>query len=179
MKRKICFTGHRPNKTGGYSAKAKDTLVAFATELLSKRIEIIEEAYVGMALGWDTATALACIALGIPFIACVPFKGQELAWPKESQDEFNYILSKAKEVIYVCDNGYAAWKMQKRNEFMVDNTVITISLWDGTSGGTGNCVAYAKSKTKPVVNVWDLWVMYNKSRDAAIEKMSHPIRSIN
>ena len=40
--------------------------------------------------------------------------------------------------------GYAAWKMQKRNQFMVDHSNLLIAVWDGSSGGTSNCVAYAK-----------------------------------
>ena len=41
---------------------------------------------------------------------------------------------------------YHPAKMQKRNEFMVDNCDILIALWNGTSGGTKNCINYAKKK---------------------------------
>ena len=35
------------------------------------------------------------------------------------------------------------------NEWMIDNSAVVISVWDGTSGGTANCVKYAKKqKTK-------------------------------
>jgi len=41
--------------------------------------------------------------------------------------------------------------MQKRNEYMVDNADIVIAVWDGTKGGTCNCVRYAKKLGKDIV----------------------------
>ncbi|MNP85294.1 hypothetical protein D3C76_1849670 [compost metagenome] len=43
--------------------------------------------------------------------------------------------------------------MQKRNEWMVDNSKFIISVWDGTKGGTGNCVKYAENKNKHISNI--------------------------
>ena len=40
--------------------------------------------------------------------------------------------------------------LQKRNEYMVDNSNEVIAWWDGTNGGTANCVRYAKSKGKTI-----------------------------
>src|SRR3546814_16271306 len=53
--------------------------------------------------------------------------------------------------------GYAAWKLQKRNEWMVDHADELVALWDGSRSGTGNCVAYANTSGKPVVNLWPSW----------------------
>jgi uncharacterized phage-like protein YoqJ len=53
--------------------------------------------------------------------------------------------------------------MQIRNEWMVDNAHIVLALWDGSSGGTGNCIKYAnrKSVNKPIINLWSSWVGAN------------------
>jgi uncharacterized phage-like protein YoqJ len=51
--------------------------------------------------------------------------------------------------------------MQKRNEYIVDNSSLLLSLWDGTSGGTKNCLDYAKKKEIPWENIWDAWVKLN------------------
>ena len=48
----------------------------------------------GMALGWDMALAQAAINLGIPFIAAVPFIGQENMWIKKTQEYYKELLSK-------------------------------------------------------------------------------------
>jgi hypothetical protein len=43
---------------------------------------------------------------------------------------------------------------------MVDHADMVIALWDGTSGGTANCVNYAKAQHKQIVNVWASWVKH-------------------
>lgn len=113
-----------------------------------------------MALGWDQALAEACVLEGYPFDAYVPFLGQESVWPKESQDHYKWLMSRADLIVYTCPPGYAAWKMQARNEKMVQAAEEVLALWNGTSGGTANCVTYAGKVGKPVVNVWDKWVSF-------------------
>ncbi len=41
--------------------------------------------------------------------------------------------------------------MDKRNKWMVDNCDLLIAVWNGTSGGTANCVNYAKSINKQII----------------------------
>lgn len=149
----IAATGHRPNKLGGYGAKVYRDLVHLAEAYitLAKPSGIIS----GMALGWDQAWADAGINKGVPVHAAVPFVGQESRWPKESQDNFNRILKQCASVTIVCEGAYSAQKMQTRNEWMVDKADRVCALWDGTSGGTGNCVRYVKSIDKPLDNLWE------------------------
>lgn len=159
----LAATGHRPDKLGGYAPDVLERLTDLARASL---VELNpDEVIVGMALGWDTAVALAAIDLAIPFIAAVPFAGQERMWPKESQDRFHSILKQAKEVVIVSPGGYSPWKMQVRNEWMVDRCTKLLSLWNGTMGGTKNCVDYALRNGKPTVNVWSSWETY--ARDPA------------
>ena len=150
----ICGTGHRPNKLGGYGIETTNKLIQIASDWLreQKPTKVIS----GMALGWDMALASAAISNEIPLVAAVPFKGQEVKWPQESQKEFNRLLEKATSVVFVSDGGYAAWKMQVRNEWMVDNADVILALYNGdTSGGTYNWIRYAKKKEKQVVNLWE------------------------
>lgn len=154
----VAATGHRPNKLGGYGDDITKALHITASKALDG---IASKVISGMALGWDMAIASAAVDLDIPFIAAVPFKGQESVWPDESKRKYNILLSKADDVVYVCDDGYASWKMQKRNEWMVDNCDILLALWDGSSGGTDNCIKYAKKQGKKIINVWKYWKMLN------------------
>jgi len=49
---------------------------------------------------------------------------------------------------------YSIDKMQKRNEWMVDNCDLLIAVWnEDKSGGTYNCIQYAKSVNKEVIYV--------------------------
>lgn len=150
----VAFTGHRPPKLGGFGPfnEEKPRVVAALTTALKKLQEGHGELMTlsGMALGFDQWAALTCIGLNIPFEAAIPFKGQETTWPARSQAHYRFLLSKARKIHVVCEGGYAAWKMQKRNEFMVDRCDLLIGCWNGSSGGTANCLQYADRMKKSI-----------------------------
>lgn len=154
-------TGHRPDELGGYSEAATQKLIAFAVDILPlwQPTKLI----LGMAQGWDQALAHGACILNIPWVAAVAFKGQERLWPEPAQNIFHELLSKATEVITVCEGGYAPWKLQKRNEWMVDRAVSgMIALWNGNKeGGTYNCIKYAKERQCLVHNLWAGWKSLN------------------
>ena len=157
----IAGTGHRPNKLGGYGDDVKIKLQKFAVSMINNLKVKPDRIISGMALGWDQALARAAVELGIPFIAAVPFRGQEMAWPASSQKEYAELLTLALKTIYVSEPGYYKQKMQIRNAFMVNSCDIVLALWDGTPGGTKNCLDYATYRAKKmVINVWDEWRNY-------------------
>lgn len=146
-------TGHRPEKLLGYSEDAAERLKIFAISCLLQYNPT--KVIVGMALGWDTAVALACIEMKIPFVAAIPFRGQEKKWPVKAQEQYHWILTHAQAVVYVCDEGYSATKMHKRNEWIVDSSNRMLSLWDLIDeGGTAACLRYARKKGRMIHNVW-------------------------
>jgi uncharacterized phage-like protein YoqJ len=84
----------------------------------------------------------------------VPFAGQESRWNAKSQTLFHEILKQCDVVKVVCEGGYAPYKMQIRNEWMVDNSHFTLAIWNGIQkGGTWNCIQYARKQGK---TVWHL-----------------------
>jgi uncharacterized phage-like protein YoqJ len=153
-------TGHRPDKLGGYGSEIVKKTISVAKLGLN---QLIDEGYEitkvisGMALGWDQALAEAAEELALSWEAYVPFEGQEKAWPLSSQQKYHKLLAKANNTIIVCEGGYASWKMQKRNEAMVNASNAGLALWNGTSGGTRNCIYYAEEKSIPVRNMWSYW----------------------
>lgn len=54
--------------------------------------------------------------------------------------------SASTELVVVCGGGYSPEKMQRRNAWMVDHCDFLLACWDGSPGGTGNCMAYARAK---------------------------------
>ena len=152
----IAGTGHRPDKIGGYSPEANAHRNSLALIALAR----YEPEWVisGMALGWDTALAEAAVEIGVPFTAAVPFEGQESVWPQESRDKYRSLLDKASEVKIVCPGKYATYKMQVRNQWLVDNCDILLALWDGSPGGTGNCIKYAEKAGRSMINLWGNWM---------------------
>jgi uncharacterized phage-like protein YoqJ len=104
----------------------------------------------GMAIGVDSAAVDVCIKQKIPYVCAVPFIGQELFWPEDVQNKYKNYLSQSDDVVVVSPGGYAAWKMQKRNEWIVDNCDILLAFYDYSLGGTKNCINYANTKNKNV-----------------------------
>jgi len=153
--RVVSITGHRPDSiaptdytmSNGTWQWIKEELKVGFEELAADRI------ITGMALGIDLAAAEMAYALHIPYIAAVPFAGQEKRWPMTSQMHYQTVLSRATDVVIVSPGGYAPWKMQVRNKWMVDHSGATIAVWDGTSGGTGNCVDYARRVGQPIYRI--------------------------
>lgn len=150
----ICGTGHRPDKLGGYTSDVHFKLVSLAMDYLDKRPDITK-VISGGALGWDQALAAGARACKIPYIMALPFPGFEDRWPQSSKNDLYALMAGAENTVYVKEGPYAGWKMQERNKWMVDNSDQVLALWNGTTGGTANCVAYAEKVGKPIINLWE------------------------
>jgi uncharacterized phage-like protein YoqJ len=150
----VAGTGHRPKKLGGYGQLAHDILVELAQNWLENTGP--ELVISGMALGWDQALARAAVEAGIPFDAYVPCHGHPARWPEESQRKYAALLEQARDIKIIHDGPYPGPQvMQQRNEAMVDNADTVLALWDGSSGGTANCVRYAERRGVTIVNLWE------------------------
>lgn len=150
----IAGTGHRPDKLGVVGDADIVRLAEFAGEHL-RQLTSVTKVISGMAEGWDLAIAAAAIVEGIPLICAVPFYGHGVSgiWTAL----YSLALERAREVVIVTPGGYEPYKMQKRNRYMVDNSTMMLALWNGTRGGTYNCLQYAKEKDRLVINAWPKW----------------------
>jgi uncharacterized phage-like protein YoqJ len=151
----IALTGHRPDKLGGeydyvgpYTTSVRDTLQLLIEKHKPKLM------ITGMAQGADTIWAILAIKNKIDFIAAIPFEGQEKKWPEKAQKLYRTIIynTLCRRVV-VSEGGYDSKKMQIRNIWMVDNCDALIAVWDGSPGGTKNCVDYAKSQRRIILPV--------------------------
>ena len=149
-------TGHRLEVLGGHTEAVHNKAVAYARKTLMqfRPNRVIS----GMALGWDQALATAAVELNIPFVAAVPFVGQDHVWGAEAQSRYRALLDKAEHVEIVCEGGFATHKYHERDKWMVDNSDVVLALWNGQKhGGTYSTVKYAWKVNREVVNVWDGW----------------------
>lgn len=106
----------------------------------------------GMALGFDTLIAELAIKAGVPFIAAIPFIGQERLWAPDAQKHYHQLLEHAHSIEVVSPGGYASWKLHARNQWIVNHSDMMLAAFDSSQkGGTANCVAYATDKKKPTV----------------------------
>lgn len=154
----ISVTGHRPNKLFGYDLtnysyiKMRNYFKKFLIEYKCT------EAITGMALGVDTVFAQAVLDLkqqgyDIKLHCSIPCLDHSCRWTEVSKVMYNSILNKADIVKIVSEVEYNNSVMQKRNIYMVDRSDIVLGVWDGTNGGTANCIKYANKVSSSVIVV--------------------------
>ena len=108
----------------------------------------------GMALGFDQLLLEEALAQNIKAVAAVPCLNQEQIWPQESQKRYHELINHPLvEKKIVTQTGYTSKVMQVRNIWMVDNCDVLLAVWDGSSGGTANCVRYAESQKKSIIRI--------------------------
>lgn len=154
----ICFTGHRPKGLPwGYNENAQSCL-KFKQYMKELLIQKINEGYtyfiVGMALGIDIIVAEILLELkkyyDINVECAIPCLHQEVKWTNSQQGHYRDILGRCNKIVYVSKE-YTITCMQKRNEYMIDNSDLLIAVWNGTASGTLNTINYAKRKDKTTI----------------------------
>jgi uncharacterized phage-like protein YoqJ len=160
--KRINFPGHRPDKLYGYEWDTNGNV------LLMQKLEAVIKTVIdkygkceficGGAIGIDQMAAEICIKLkathDIRVKLALPFAEQYILWKQRDIDRWKRHMFEADSVVFtdtlsmyktknVPMGKYHAAKMHRRNEFMVDESSLTIAVWDGTPGGTDNCVRYA------------------------------------
>jgi uncharacterized phage-like protein YoqJ len=162
LEQTVCFTGHRPDKLYGYDPFSEGN-----TNMLYKLRAIIEKFITdkgittfitGMALGIDMWAGRIVLALRekyphIKLICAIPCAKQWSKWNDDSRKEWDEITNNADEIIFVSEELYTPWCMQKRNEWMVNHVKYVLSVWNGTKGGTENCIIYAKKNDRTIINL--------------------------
>lgn len=150
-------TGHRPDKLGGYYA---NPIADFVQDSLRSTFRRIKPTHIitGMALGVDQWAARIAVELGIPFIAAVPYIGQELIWNSPDQRrEYHELLEQASVVHVVSRGGYAKRKLHIRNRWIVDASDVLVAVLDTTADNRGSgtlaCMQYAMARNLPIEHI--------------------------
>jgi len=157
----VAITGHRPEKLGtaqfsGYAPE--NPLRAWVKARLREQLRLRKPfkpfyAISGMALGVDQDFCEICIELGVPFIAAVPFIGQERQWPLQSRERYRELLAQAYDIEIVCPGGYERWKMLARNEWLCEHSNVLLAVFDGSPGGTASTVLCAHRLGREVIRI--------------------------
>lgn len=156
---RVCITGHRPNKLGGYSPhnpmkyKIQGFVASYLTSLRTQGYE--PTLLTGMAIGVDQWAAEKAIELSVAFEAFLPCKGQESRWPPLAQETYRELLIKSSQSILVYDGDYTSNPgcMRERNLRMLKTCDMVLAFWDGSNnGGTAHCVATAVAMGLPILH---------------------------
>jgi uncharacterized phage-like protein YoqJ len=150
----VAATGHRP----------KDITEDHGVVLLKARVKMeyrkADRLICGMAAGFDLLAAKAAMQLNIPVTAAIPWDGHRDSIDKDWRERWDKVFEYADVKHYVNDKvPEARWEYAKflhnRNHWMVDNATHIMAYWTGKeSGGTYECIKYAKSKGKLIANIY-------------------------
>lgn len=137
----IGITGHR-----------KINNVEKCSKAIEKALENLEAKTLisGMALGVDQIAVNVCLKNKISYIAAIPFEDQEKYWSEKEKNIYKDLVALAKQVVYVSPPGFAKYKYQKRNEWIVKNSDCLIAVYDGSFSGTKNCFDFALKNNKKI-----------------------------
>lgn len=157
-----CFTGHRPQSLGSFDPKSKDNKKMIwaihdiiVDHIVNKNVSIFIS---GMALGIDIWSAKTVLYLKekyphIKLICAIPCKEQFKKWSKADKEEWLKVVKQADLTYYVSTENYTAWCMDVRNKWMVNNAKYVIAVFDGTKGGTQNCINDAIKANKIITTL--------------------------
>ena len=155
--KRVCFTGHRPEKLDIDEKEAKNRL-RYAIE------KAIDDGFItfisGMARGIDMWAAEIVIKerkrnSNIKLICASPYEGFEKSWSFRERYRYNSILKKADHVEYISEH-YSKQCFQIRNIWMVEHSARAIAAYNGTSGGTKNTIKYASGKKVEIYNILEI-----------------------
>lgn len=178
---KIAITGHRPNKLDN-DYNLTSPLISKIKELLQEIVDKEKPSLLisGMALGVDTLWAKIAHENKINLVAAIPCKNQDKVWVSQSKKLYQTLLENSlTTTIYISEEEYNSECMQKRNEWMVDNCDLLIAVWDGTQGGTSNCVSYAKKQNKLIIeiNPDDIRLLINPTNKKIVEQLKKTFKT--
>ena len=155
-----CFTGHRPAKLPWGLNENDERCTALKNEISARLEGIYIAGYrhfiCGMALGCDTYFAEAVIKLrerygDVTLEAAIPCGTQPDRWTAEQRKKYNSLIDSCDEITVV-QIEYTPDCMQRRNEYMVDNSSLLLACYDGKPGGTMKTLLYAmRSDVKTIV----------------------------
>ena len=89
----------------------------------------------------------------IRLIAMIPWPGQAKSWPAAEQERYGQLCALCDRRVLVSET-YTRNCMQRRNRAILEQAQVLISVYDGTSGGTGNTVRDARKLGLQILPVW-------------------------
>lgn len=132
---KLLVTGHRERKLFENSYDI-DWISGCMEDILLEVWNFQPRCYAGMASGVDLYFCLICRELKLPYVACIPFDGQDEGMSGLIKFTRDDLIRDAVEVRKV------------KNSWMVEECDTAIAVWDGNKGGTHNVVQQLVEKKK-------------------------------
>ncbi len=159
----LCFTGHRTEKlpkTEKELENLKKKLLLAIDRAIANGVDTF---YFGACYGFDLLAAQLVLMRSkilvldnpkhIRLIAVVPFEEQAACWSETNREIYYSTLQYCDEVIML-HTKFEKGCYHERNRYMVNRAGQMIAYYDGSSGGTGYTVQYAKQKGIKITNLY-------------------------
>ncbi|MDR2502183.1 MAG: DUF1273 domain-containing protein [Oscillospiraceae bacterium] len=156
-----CFSGYRPEKLPW----GRDDRDARARGLWRRLYDVTDALYAsgirhflcGMARGADTYFCEAVLALrelrkNITLEAALPCEGQASRWAEPDRKRYFALVARCDRQTMV-SRLYTPDCMRRRNRYMVDNSSVIVTVFDGKSGGTAYTRQYAARRGLEIIDI--------------------------
>lgn len=153
----VAATGHRWQRMDIERTTAAEAhLVRLARAFLEQLQP--DRAISGLALGWDTAWAIAAVEAKVPLEVVMPGKRgqQEARWDWGDQGTHEWLVRHSVARSWVGGDLPFPKACIERDAYMVERAGLMAALWSGAPSGTGTTVQMAQRKGVGVVNLWGL-----------------------
>ena len=156
-----CFSGYRPEKLPWGTNERDDRCIAVKEKLYAAVVRAYESGMrhflCGMARGSDLYFCEAVLRLrdtydDVTLEAAIPCEEQAAKWHEDERARYFYLVSQCDYETLV-SRRYTSDCMMRRNRYMVDNSSLLISVYDGKFGGTMHTLGYAAKCGLEIVEI--------------------------
>lgn len=156
----VCFTGHRPSEFGGWDIDCPINVQNWLEEYIDKIIKLKGNVTFisGAAQGVDQWAADIVIRKkennpNVKLTMAIPYYDFGRNWPEKAKKRLEEINENADQIVFVHKGNWNNnnYLLQLRNEWMVDHSQVVLAVWNGSLGGTRNCVMYAMRQEVPII----------------------------
>ena len=158
----VAFSGHRSEKL----PKESGAIRALKLRTYAAIDQAIQEGYdtfiTGACYGFDLLAAEQVLLrkqvadhIGHPkirLIAAVPHEHQAIHWKTADREQYYDTLAQCDEVVTL-NTHYRQGCFHERNRWMIDRASRLICCYDGSGGGTGYTVDYARKSGLTIINL--------------------------
>jgi len=156
-----CFSGYRPEKLPWGENEADERCRELKRRLFHITEALFDAGYrhfmCGMARGCDIYYCEAVLMLRdiypeVTVEAVLPCPEQADKWSDSWRDRYFGLISLCDRETLISAR-YTSGCMQRRNRYMVDNSAVIITVYDGLSGGTMTTRKYATAQGLEIIDL--------------------------
>lgn len=153
IEKTCCFTGHRPERLPWQRNESHSLCDNLKKNMMRNIFRLADRGVVrficGMALGTDTYFGEAVVAVQtyrpqIILEAARPCATQSSRWSAQDKERYEKLLNQC-NIETLLQHDYTSQCMMNRNKYMVNQSAVVISAFDGRPrGGTYRTIQYAE-----------------------------------